>query len=395
MIDWPRCQEAVRQAGVEGWLLFDFQGRNPIAGALAAGLADLHQQPSRRWFALLPAEGEPHWLVPRMERPAFTVETGRVTDYGSRTELVEGLRQLLQGRRRVAVEYSPQAELPAVSCMDAGTLELVHSLGVEVVSSADLVHQVFGRVDEEGLALHRRAAQKLLQLKDEAFAGIAAALREGRPLTEWTVAQFLLERFAEEGLTTVYTPIVAVGAHTAQPHYLPMAEKAAPIGRGELVLLDLFEKVADHPRAVFADITWCGFTGPTVPPAWEAQFAAVRAAREAAVDFLRQRVERGEPVRGHEVDAVARQTLAQQGMADRFIHRTGHNLTTEVHGWGVHLDGYETRDTRLLTPGTLLTVEPGVYGPEVGVRSEINVYVGEGSVEVTTLPLQGRIVPLL
>lgn len=395
MINWSQCQEAVRQAGVDGWLLFDFRGRNPIAGALAAELADLHQQPSRRWFALLPAQGEPQWLVPRMERFSFSVETGVVTDYGSRQELVAELRKMLQGLCRVAGEYSPQAELPSVSCMDAGTLELVRSLGVEVVSSADLVHTVFGRVDEEGLALHRAAAQKLLQLKEEAFAFIAEALTDGQALTEWTVAQFLLERFAQEGLTTIYTPIVAVGIHTAQPHYLPMAEKSARIGREELVLLDLFEKVADHPRAVFADITWCGFTGSVVPPAWEAQFAAVRAAREAAVDFLRERVECGEPVRGYEVDAVARQTIAQQGMAERFIHRTGHNLTTEVHGWGVHLDGYETHDTRLITPGTLLTVEPGVYGPEVGVRSEINVYIGEGSVEVTTLPLQDRIVPLL
>lgn len=394
MITWSQCQEAVRQVGVEGWLLFDFRGRNPIAAALAAELAHLHQQPSRRWFALLPAQGEPHWLVPRMERPSFAVETGTVTDYGSRTELVDGLRKLLGGLRRVAAEYSPQAELPAVSCMDAGTLELVRSLGVEVVSSADLVHHLFGRVDEEGLALHRRAAQKLLQLKDEAFTLIGEALRRGQPLTEWTVAQFLLERFAQEGLTTVYTPIVAVGGHTAQPHYLPMAETAAPIGREELVLLDLFQKVADHPRAIFADITWCGFTGATVPPAWEAQFAAVRAAREAAVGFLRERVERGEPVRGYEVDTVARQTLAQHGMADRFIHRTGHNLHAEVHGWGVHLDGYETHDARLITPGTLLTVEPGVYGPEVGLRSEINVYVGERSVEVTTLPLQDQIILL-
>jgi len=309
--------------------------------------------------------------------------------------LLDGLKLLLSGVRAVAAEYSPNAELPMVSFMDAGTFELVKSFGLEVVPSADLVHWLLGRVDEEGLDLHRQAARKLMQLKDEAFQFISESLVSGRKVTEWDVVEFLLRRFAEEGLTTDHTPIVAVMGNSVEPHYLPMKERHAPIGWGDFVLLDIFTKVADNPKAVYADITWCGYTGSTVPPRFERQFAIVKEARDAALEFLRERVERGEPVRGYEVDDVARQVVAEHGRAKDFIHRTGHSLGSEVHGFGVNLDNYETHDARLLVPGTLVTVEPGVYGPEIGTRTEINVAVLEGRVEITTLPLQEEILPLL
>lgn len=389
-MDWQKCQEALRQAGLDGWLLFDYRSKNPIANALAG----LSQLPTRQWFCLIPEEGEPCWLVQRMERDFFAEVKGRIIDYGSRSELLDGLKVLLNGVRDIAAEYSPYGELPSVSFMDAGTFELVRSFGVEVVSSADLVHWVLGRIDEEGLALHRQAAQKLLQLKDDAFAFIIDALFEGRTVTEWEVAEFLLERLAQEGLTIAHVPIVAIMGNSAQPHYSPTAEKSAPIGFGDFVLLDVFAKVADNPKAIYADRTWCGYTGSTVPPRFEVQFAAVREARDEALAFLQEKVEKGEPVRGYEVDKVARKVIAKHGYADRFIHRTGHSLGMEVHGFGVNLDDYETHDTRLITQGTLLTIEPGVYGPEIGTRSEINVFVGEGVVEVTTLPLQEQIFPL-
>lgn len=390
-MNWQRLQEAVRCNGVDGWLLADWRGRNPIAVALVP----LPHTPTRGWFCLVPAEGEPKWLVPRLERSLFAAMTGHIYDYAARHELLTGLRWLLDGTKRVAVEYSPNAELPSVSHLDAGTFELLRQCGVEVVSSADLIHWVLGRVSERELMLHRQAAQKLLHLKDEAFQFIADALTRGRSVTEGEVQRFLLQRFTEEGLTTTLPPIVAAGANSADPHYFPTADLSAPIGWGDFVLLDLFAKIAGDPDAVYADITWCGYTGSTVPPRFEAQFAIVRAARDAALEFLAERVCKGEPVRGFEVDAVARQVVARHGGADRFIHRTGHSLGREVHGWGVNLDGYETHDTRLLVPGTLVTVEPGVYGPEVGTRTEINVAVHDGKVEVTTMPLQENIVPLL
>ncbi len=390
-MEWQKCQEAVRQFGVDGWLLFGQGTKNPIANTLV----DLPHPPTRRWFCLIPSEGEPLWLVPRLERSLFVGQPGTLLDYGSRQELEEGLRQLLQGCQTVAAEYSPYGSLPSISHIDAGTLELVRSCGVTVVSSADLVHWALGRVDEVGAALHRQAAQKLLQLKDEAFQFIVDALMNDRTVTEWEVQQFLLQRFAEEGLTTHYPPIVAVMGNSANPHYFPTAEKAAPIGWGDFVLLDIFAKVKDQPKAIYADITWCAYTGSTVPPRFEEQFAIVREARNTALAFLRERVERGEPVRGYEVDAVARQVIAQHGRKRDFVHRTGHSLSTEVHGWGVHLDDYETHDDRLITPGTLVTIEPGLYGPEVGTRTEINVLVHDRTVEVTTLPLQEEILPLL
>jgi Xaa-Pro dipeptidase len=388
---WQKCQDAVRQWHLDGWLLTDFRRVNPIA----AELVHLPHTATRRWFCLIPAEGEPRWLVPRLERSLFAEVPGTVTDYGSRQELLDGLRGLLQGVQRLAVDYSPKGELPTVSFLDAGTFELLQSFGVELVSSADLVHWVLGRVDEKGLALHRQAAQKLLRLKDEAFTFIVDALMAGRTVTEWDVQQFLLQRFQQEGLTTSHPPIVACMGNSANPHYFPTAEKAAPIGWGDFVLLDLFAKIADDPDAVYADITWCAYTGSTVPPRFEAPFAAVREARNAALQFLAERIEKGEPVHGFEVDAVARKVIAQHGFADRFIHRLGHSLGREVHGWGINLDGYETHDHRQLVPGTLVTIEPGIYGPEIGVRSEINVVVQDGKIEVTTLPLQERILPLI
>jgi len=389
-MDLQRVQEALKYFGLEAWLLFGFRDRNPIANSLAG----LSQIPTRRWFCLIPAEGEPHWLVPRMERDCFAKVPGILADYGSRNELTEGLKALLGSIRSVAAEYSPNAELPMVSFMDAGTFELLKSFGVEVVSSADLVHWLFGRVDEEGLELHRQAAQKLMRLKDEAFGFISESLVRGQKITERDVVEFLLRRLSEEGLTTDHVPIVAVMGNSASPHYLPI-ENPAQIGWGDFVLIDIFAKVANNPKAIYADITWCGYTGSTVPPRFEEQFAIVKEARDAALEFLRERVEKGEPVRGCDVDAVARKVVAEHGRAKDFIHRTGHSLGTEVHGWGVNLDDYETKDTRLLVSGTLVTIEPGIYGPEIGTRTEINVAVHERSVEVTTLPLQDEILPLL
>ncbi|MCS7263504.1 MAG: M24 family metallopeptidase [Armatimonadetes bacterium] len=390
-MDWKKCQQAVRQFGLDGWLIWNYRGRNQIANALV----DLPHQPTRTWFCLIAAEGEPRWLVPRLELNFFASVQGSVADYGSRQELIDGLKKLLFGTKKLALEYSHQGELPMISFVDAGTFELLKSFGVEIVSSADLVHWVLGRVDDEGLKLHRQAAQKLMQLKDEAFGFIVDALVNGQKLTEWQVQQFLLKRMGEEGLTASHQPIVAAMINSANPHYFPTEEKSAFIGWGDFVLLDIFAKVADNPKAVYADITWCGYTGSTVPPRFQEQFAIVKEARDAAVEFLRKKVEKGEPVRGCDVDDVARSVIAKHGRAKDFVHRTGHSLGIEVHGLGVNLDNYETCDTRLIVAGSLFTVEPGIYGPEIGTRTEINIVVHEGKIEITTLPLQDEIVPLL
>ncbi len=390
-MDWRKCQQAVRQFGLDGWLIWDFRGRNQIANALL----NLNPKPTRAWFCLILAEGEPRWLVPKLELIFFAGVQGSVASYGSRQELVDELRKLLAGSKVLALEYSPKGELPMVSFVDAGTFQLLQSFGIELVSSADLVHWVLGRIDDESLQLHRQAAQKLMQLKDEAFSFIVDALVNGRAVTEWQVQQFLSERMSEEGLTASHPAIVAVMGNSANPHYFPTKEQSAPIGWGDFVLLDIFGKIADNPKAIYADITWCAYTGSTVPPRFAEQFTIVREARDAAVEFLRERIEKGEPVRGCDVDDVARRVVAQYGRAKDFVHRTGHSLGSEVHGWGVNLDNCETCDTRLIVAGTLVTVEPGIYGPEIGTRTEINIAVCEGQIEITTLPLQGEIVPLI
>ncbi|MGQ9463725.1 MAG: M24 family metallopeptidase [Candidatus Fervidibacter sp.] len=390
-MDWQKIQSAEKQFGVDGWLLFDFRGSNPIATALI----ELPHPITRKWFCLIPSEGKPCWLVPRLESSLFAEVYGTVTYYSSHQELVDRLRQILTGIKRLAVEYSPNGELPTISYMDAGTFELLKSFGLEIVSSADLVHWVLGRVDEEGLKLHRQAAEKLLKLKDEAFAFIADGLIEGRKLTEWEVQQFLVQRMSEEGLTSSHPPIVAAMDNSTNPHYFPTRERTSQIGWGDFVLIDIFAKVSGNPKAIYADITWCGYTGTTVPPRFEEQFSIVKEARDAALEFIKERVEKGEPVRGYEVDAVARKVVSEHGREKDFIHRTGHSLGREVHGWGVNLDNYETKDMRLLVPGTLVTMEPGVYGPEIGTRTEINVAIHDGWIEVTTLPLQDTILTLL
>lgn len=390
-MDWERCQGAIREMGLDGWLLADRQGKNPVAITLTG----LSHPATRLWFCFIPSEGEVRWLVPSLERGYFEGVFGEVFIYSDRQSLIEGLKRLLKGFKRVAMEYSPKGELPSISHVDAGTKELVESLSVQVVSSADLVHWVLGRVDEEGFFLHRCAAEKLLKLKDEAFQFLTERLVQGEGVTEWDVAAFLLRRFREEGLVTVYSPIVAVMGNSADPHYMPTPEKAAPIGWGDFVLIDIWAKVDRNPKAIYADITWCGYTGSTVPPRFERLFQAVREARDAVIAFLHERVRKGILVQGYEADRVAREVIARHGFAERFIHRTGHNLGGEVHGLGVNLDGYETFDTRPLTPFTLVTVEPGIYGPEIGVRSEVNVFIGEGEVIVTTLPLQEAIIPLI
>lgn len=260
-MDWQRIQDAVKEFALDGWLLFDFRNSNPIAKALVE-----LPYPTTKWFCLIPSDGEPRWLVLRLERSHFTGECGTIIDYASRQELIEGLEELLAGLKRVAVEYSPFSELPTVSFVDAGTFELLRSFGLELVSSADLIHWVLGKVGEEGLRLHPQAAEKLLRLKDGAFDFISDSLVRGEKLSESDVQKFLLRRMSEEGLTSSHPPIVAVMENSVNPHYFPEPDSARSIGWGDFVLLDIFTKVANDPKAIYADITWCGYTGSTVPP---------------------------------------------------------------------------------------------------------------------------------
>ena len=388
--DLSAIQRALREDGLDGWLLYDFHGSNPIARRVA-GLAGNGKLTTRRWYYLVPASGEPRALVHGIERHSLAHLPGSRRIYAGRTELEAGLDSLLRGMRRIAMEYSPACAIPYVSRVDAGTVERVRSLGAEVVSSGDLVQRFEAVWDDAALASHRTASGHLYSIKDRAF-GLIADRVAGGALTEYAVQQAMAEWFADAGLVTDCPPVVAAQESSGNPHYLPTAEDHRPIRRGQVVLLDLWGKI-DRPGAVYADITWVGFTGARVPPKAAAIFGAAREARDAAVSLVAGRVGAGRPISGWEVDRAARDVIDAAGYGDRFMHRTGHSLGEEVHGNGVHMDDYETRDERRLIAGTGFTIEPGIYLDDFGVRTEINVYVG-GAESAVTGPRQAEIVPL-
>lgn len=383
-------QQALREDGLDGWLLYDFHGSNPIARRVA-GLDGSGKLTTRRWYYLIPASGEPRALVHGIERNSLAHLPGSRRIYAGRTELEAGLDFLLRGMRRIAMEYSPACAIPYVSRVDAGTVERVRSVVAEVVSSGDLVQRFEAVWDDAALASHRTASRHLHEIKDRAFELIADRVAGGT-LTEYAVQQEMAEWFADAGLVTDCPPVVAAQESSGNPHYLPTAEDHRPIRREQVVLLDLWGKI-DQPGAVYADITWVGFTGSRVPPGAASVFGAAREARDAAVAIVAERVTAGRPISGWEVDRAARDVIDAAGYGDRFMHRTGHSLGEEVHGNGVHMDDYETHDERRLIAGTGFTIEPGVYLDDFGVRTEINVYV-DGADAAVTGPRQAEIVPL-
>jgi Xaa-Pro aminopeptidase len=383
-------QRALIEDGLDAWLFYDFRGSDPIGRevlGLGTGLA------TRRWFYLVPAAGAACGLVSAVEPGALASLPGEARVYRTWQELHGALRALLAGRRRVAMQYSPNNDVPYVARVDAGTVELVRACGVEVVSSADLVQRFEAVWSAEQYASHTRAAVAVRAVVDAAFAEIRRCVGAGQPCLEGEVQRFILERFAARGLVTHHPPIVAVNAHSADPHYQPPAGGGAPIGPGDFVLIDLWAK---EPAGVYADITWTGYTGAAIPQRHAQVFEIVRQARDAGVETARRAVQSAAPLRGCDVDAAVRQVIAAAGFADRFVHRTGHSIGTEVHGNGANIDGFETPDTRRVLNGTCFSIEPGIYLPgEFGVRSELNVFVDGADIVVTGQPVQTAVVAIL
>jgi Xaa-Pro aminopeptidase len=388
----PDVQSALKEDGLDGWLLYDFHGSNPIARKLA-GLDGQGKMTTRRWYYVIPAQGEPRKLVHAIEPSNLDHLPGSKTVYSQRKSLEAGLRQVLGGLKRVAMEYSPGNAIPYISRVDAGTVEAVRQLGSDVVSSGDLVQRFEAVWTEEALQTHRRASESLYRVKDRAFDLIRTARRDKRPLTELDVQKAMTGWFKDEGLVTDAPPVVAAQENAGNPHYVVSPERPRAIGDNEIVLLDLWGKLPS-PGAVFADITWVGFTSASgAPDPYERAFHAARDARDAAVALVEKAVADGRELRGFEVDRACRAVLEKAGFGAEFIHRTGHSLGTEVHGNGVHMDDYETHDERRLIPGTGFTIEPGVYTKSFGVRTEINMFIGEREATVTG-PRQMEFVPL-
>ena len=392
-LDLPAIRAALAADGLDGWLLYDFRGLNPIAADVTGVLRQGGHLATRRWYYLIPAQGEPRALVHAIEPHSLSHLPGKTFKYAGREQLRAGLQTLLSGMRRVAMEYSPGCAIPYISRVDAGTVELVREAGAEVVSSGDLVQRFSAIWNDDQIASHLEASDALHRIKDRAFEEVAARLRAGVPTTEYDIQQKMAGWFREEGLVTDSDPNVSAQENAGNPHYLPTSERSRAIRRNELVLLDLWGKL-DRPGSVYADITWVGFTGSQVPAREAKAFAAAAAARDAAVALVQGRAAAGQDVRGWEVDRAASAVLRDAGFGAQILHRTGHSLGDTVHGTGVNMDDYETHDDRRLLPGTGFTIEPGVYFPDFGIRTEINMIVRAGSAEVSG-PLQSAILALV
>ena len=372
------------QSGIDAWLIYDYRQSNPFFTLVLEPLPMV----TRPAFLLIPANGDPTLLVHNVDIGRFSNINHRKIEYTSRTSLMACLSQLLSNFDRVAMEYSKMGELPRISRVDGGTLEMVRSLGTEVVSSADLVQYATQRWTSAQMQSHTRAAGLLSHIVMEAFEYI------GRNLnlmpSELEIGEFILQRFRDERLYTSDGPVVAVDQHSSDPHHLPTKDTSLPIRNGNWVLIDLWAR-ENHADGIFADITWVAYVGHTIPIYHQNVFNAVIGARDAAFDFLQQTYQNGEYPKGWEVDRVARNYLSSMGYGPYFTHRLGHSLGTEVHGEAVNLDAWETLDTRLVIPKIGVTIEPGIYMPDFGMRSEIDVYMSEEG-PVATSAVQREIV---
>ena len=386
-LEIPRIQTALAAQKLDGWLLYDFRGTNAIAEGMV-GLTGQHV--TRRWFYFIPVSGAPQKLNHAIESHKLDALPGDKTIYAGRGPLVDGLKNILGGAKTIAMEYSANNDIPYISRVDAGTIELIRSMGITVVSSGDLVGQFEAAWNDADIATHRKASDSLYRIKDRTFAYVQAKMQAGIALNEFVVQQEMVKFFAEEGLIADNPPIVAAQENAGDPHYGPSKDVSRAIKPNEVLLLDLWGKLP-APGAVYADITWCGFTGETPTDKIAKAFATIVAGRDAAIDKVQTGIAAGRDVHGYQVDRVCRDVISAAGYGDYFVHRTGHSLGIEVHGNGVHMDDYETRDDRKLLPGTGFTIEPGIYTKEFGVRTEINMVVGAKSATVTS-PCQSELV---
>jgi Xaa-Pro dipeptidase len=386
-------QEALRAERIDGWLFYDFRGSDPLAYRVLR--IDPTKHVTRRWYYFIPSSGRPVKLLHRIEPHILEELPGDLHLYVSWDEQRTDLRAFLAGSRRIAMQYSPLNAIPYISRVDAGTIELIRSFGIEVVTSADLVQRFEAVLNGQQLQSHREATEALRRIVDETFAFIGKAVGQGQCVTEYDIQQSILRQIAGHGLTTGSAPIAAINAHSADPHYTPQKETALDVKIGDLVLIDLWAK-RPQPGSIYGDITWTGYVGRAVPGRHAEIFGIVRAARDAALDFVRRRVAGNEFPCGWEVDDVCRGVVREAGYGSQFLHRTGHSIGQEVHGNGANIDNLETQDARRLIPNTCFSIEPGIYlTGEFGIRSELDVYVSDREALIFGEPLQTEIVPIL
>jgi Xaa-Pro dipeptidase len=389
-IDIQGMQNDLRAAKLEGWLFYDFRGRDPIAQRILKLPEGMR---TRRWFYYVPTKGAPRKLVHKIEARSLASLPGETLYYAGQDELRKNLKKILHRAKHVAMQYSPRNEIPYVAMVDAGTIELVRSSGPKVVSSADLVQKYEACWSAAQLESHLTAGVAIDRIVREAFRHAANSVRENIPLTEYDLKQWILREFDAAGLMTEEGPDIAVGPHASDPHYAPLPGKSSPIREGDLLLLDVWGKTKAS-GSVYYDVTWVGYLGAKVPEKQAKIFDIVRRARDKAIELIRSSIAARKPVQGWQVDNAARGVIEKAGYGKYFFHRTGHNIGEAVHGNGANMDGLETRDARHLIPRTCNSVEPGIYLPEFGIRSEVDVYVGESEARVTGA-VQAEILALL
>lgn len=390
MPDLNAIQKTLREEKIDGWLFYDILHRDPIAYRVL-GLTDVMAK--RRWFYWLPAKGEPRKLVHRIESFGLDSLPGEKLLYSAQGELQKNLPKLLGRAKTIAMQYSPKNAIPYVSLVDAGTVELIRGLKKKVVSSVDLVQRFEATWTPQQYESHLEAGRRIDKITQAAFERAAKLVRDRAAFTEFDLQSWMLDQFRANDLVADSAPNVSVGPHSGDPHYEPTKSTAAPVREGDLMLLDVWGKL-NQPSSVYYDITWMGYLGKKVPEKFAKVFDVTKRARDSAVSFVSDAVAAGKTIEGWQVDRVARDVITKSGYAKQFVHRTGHSIGQEVHGAGANMDNFESHDVRRIIPRTCFSIEPGIYSPEFGVRTEVNVYVGEKQAGVTGA-VQNEILALL
>ncbi|MCA9058028.1 MAG: M24 family metallopeptidase [Planctomycetaceae bacterium] len=393
MFDLKAIQSALRHFDLDGWLLYDFRGSNVLAQRvlkMPEGFAG-----SRRYLYFIPATGSPRKIVHRIESDVLDHLPGEKTVYLKWQQLEDAIEAAIEGYRRIAMEYSSRNGNPYISRVDAGTVELVRSFGTDIISSGDLISLFESTLTDAQLQSHYQACEYCDAAFGVAWKFIADTVRAEGSVEESAVRDRIMQHFDDCGMTTYHPPIVGVDGNGGNPHYETGTGEKTTIREGSFVLIDLWAKL-NQPQAVYSDLTRTGFVGTTVPEKYTQIFQIVAAARDAGIEKVQSAFAQNQPLQGWQVDDAVRQVIEQAGYGEQFCHRTGHNMGQETHGNGTHLDNLETHETRLILPRTLFTIEPGIYLPEFGVRSEIDVYIhADGRVEVTGGERQTAVIPVL
>ncbi|MFQ5633388.1 MAG: M24 family metallopeptidase, partial [bacterium] len=383
----PSVQNYLLDADLDGWLIYDFSGINKAAAEIFTFSEHFF---SRRWFYFIPKEGQPTAIVHKIEDAIFPQVPGNKLLYAGWQELNGVLTEALRGAQKIAMEYSPKNAIPTVSYVDAGTFEMISELGLEIVSSANLIQYFTCRLSANQLESHKKAVQLLHEAQEQAFRFVESKLQNNAPVTEYDVQQFIRERIVENGFTSMSDAIVGVNGNASNPHYAPTKDTFSPIEKGDCILIDLWAK-EDVPNSIYGDITWVGFAGKNPPAEYAKIFEIDRDARDKAVTFLRESHAQGKTIMGCQVDEVVRNHISKHGYGEYFFHRTGHSIGQDDHGKGVNIDSYETVDMREIVPGLLFSIEPGIYLPQFGVRTEIDIYYSENGPEIFA-PMQQELV---